>query len=213
MSPLRARPENVYSRVLIDLQIKDGKKGGQLQACSKCGASIVDRTKFCSKCGTKLSELPPSIPTSGKPKFPKWGIAIIVLSLGWVFLLIGIEHMNAIRIKKARIQREQALRNAAPVAEPTIHDIVEQIRRGHYSAAPSAQLEQGVPSASGQSLISVTNFTPYALAVFFDGPTAKSLLLAPRASQKLELSSGMFHIGGRVSDPNVLPFYGEEMYA
>jgi hypothetical protein len=61
--------------------------------------------------------------------------------------------------------------------------------------------------------MTVENSTAYELSVFYDGPVSKKLTLAPGASQTIDLAPGAFHVAGRVSASDVLPFYGEETYA
>ena len=61
--------------------------------------------------------------------------------------------------------------------------------------------------------MTVKNSTGYELTVFYDGPVSKKLTLAPGTSQEVELAPGAFHVAGRVTAGDVLPFYGEESYA
>jgi hypothetical protein len=101
-----------------------------------------------------------------------------------------------------------------PPTEPTVHDEVETIRLEKHGAAPSAQrAATGAFATSGRTTMTVKNSTGYELSVLFDGPVSTKLTLSPGASQDVELAAGAFHVAGRVTAANVLPFYGEESYA
>jgi TonB family protein len=103
--------------------------------------------------------------------------------------------------------------SAAASAEPTAHEEVEKIRSQPHGQMPPAQISTVAPTLSGTTAMTVKNSTPYELSVFYDGPVSKKLTLAPGTSQTLDLVPGAFHVAGRVSAANVLPFYGEETYA
>jgi hypothetical protein len=96
----------------------------------------------------------------------------------------------------------------APLSIP---EEIERIRSGSHSAMPPAQ--RSAPSGfGGRTTMTVNNSTRYTLSVYFDGPVAKSLSIAPNASQTVELTAGAFYVAGRVDTVDVLPFYGEEKY-
>jgi peptidylprolyl isomerase len=97
-------------------------------------------------------------------------------------------------------------------AEPTVHDETEKIRIGPHAQMPPAQRSATSGTVWGTTTMTVQNSTPYELTVFYDGPVSKKLILAPGASQVENLAPGAFHVAGRVSAPDVLPFYGEESY-
>jgi TPR repeat protein len=101
---------------------------------------------------------------------------------------------------------------SAASAEPTVHDEVEKIRSGTYAPMPPAQRSSVSGAASGGTTMTVLNSTAYQLSVFYDGPVSTKLTLAPGASQTIDLAPGAFHVAGRVSAADVLPFYGEETY-
>jgi hypothetical protein len=101
---------------------------------------------------------------------------------------------------------------AAP-AETSVHDEVEKIRSGTYAPMPPAQVSSASPATWGGTTMTVKNSTAYELTVFYDGPISKKLTLAPGSSQEVDLAPGAFHVAGRVSAANVLPFYGEETYS
>jgi TPR repeat protein len=96
--------------------------------------------------------------------------------------------------------------------EPTVHDETEKIRIGPHAQMPPAQRSATSGTVWGTTTMTVQNSTPYELTVFYDGPVSKKLILAPGASQVVNLAPGAFHVAGRVSAPDVLPFYGEESY-
>jgi hypothetical protein len=95
--------------------------------------------------------------------------------------------------------------------EPTVHDVVEKIRSVDHGPMPVAQRSGGV-GVTGRTTMMIRNSTAYELSVFFDGPVSTKVTLAPGASQDVDLAPGMFHVAGRVSASDVLPFYGEETY-
>ncbi|HXB69409.1 MAG TPA: hypothetical protein VNY05_14260 [Candidatus Acidoferrales bacterium] len=98
--------------------------------------------------------------------------------------------------------------------EPTVREGVAKIRNGKHAAMPPAQLATvGAAVGSGRTAMTIKNSTAYELSIFFDGPVAKKLTLAPRASQDLDLAPGAFQVAGRVAAANVLPFYGEQTYS
>ena len=101
----------------------------------------------------------------------------------------------------------------AEPAETTAHDEVEKIRSGTYAPMPPAERTTTGSAVSGRTTMTVQNSTAYQLSVFYDGPVSMKLNLAPGASQTIDLAPGAFHIAGRVSAADVLPFYGEETYA
>jgi hypothetical protein len=97
--------------------------------------------------------------------------------------------------------------------EPSVHDVVEKIRAGDHAAMPPTQrVTVNALAASGRTTMTVKNSTAYELSVFFDGPVSTKVTLRPGASQDVDLAPGMFHVAGRVSASEVLPFYGEETY-
>jgi hypothetical protein len=100
----------------------------------------------------------------------------------------------------------------APTSGATIHDEIEKIRQGQFSPMPPAQ-RSTAGAAWGKTTMTVQNSTAYELTVFYDGPVSMRMTLAPSASQTIDLAPGAFHVAGRVSASNVLPFYGEETYA
>ena len=95
--------------------------------------------------------------------------------------------------------------------EPPVHDVVEKIRSGDHGPMPVAQ-RSGRVGMSGRTTMTIRNSTAYELSVFFDGPVSTKVTLPPGASQDLDLAPGLFHVAGRVSASDVLPFYGEETY-
>jgi len=109
--------------------------------------------------------------------------------------------------------RTGAVPNVLP-AGLTIHEEVEKIRSGNHAPMPPAQRSAlSATGAIGRTTMTVRNPTAYELSVFFDGPVAKKLVLAPGASQDVDLVAGAFHVAGRVAAADVLPFYGDDTYA
>ena len=111
------------------------------------------------------------------------------------------------------VSKLQTALSATKPAEPTAHDEVEKIRLGPHASIPPAQRSTPSGAAGGRTTLTVQNFTAYELSVFYDGPVSKTLTLAPGTSQVVDLAPGTFHVAGRCSATNVLPFYGEETYA
>jgi protein-disulfide isomerase len=101
---------------------------------------------------------------------------------------------------------------AGGLTESTIHDEVESIRLGAHGQIPPAQRSATSSAGVGRTTMTVNNSTAYQLTVLYDGPVPQKLTLAPGASQSLDLTPGVYHVAGRVSASNVLPFYGEETY-
>jgi hypothetical protein len=98
--------------------------------------------------------------------------------------------------------------------QPTVHDLVEKIRSGNHGPMPVAQrVTVNARAASGRTTMTVKNSTAYELFVFFDGPVSTKLEIMPGISQDVELVPGTFHLAGRVTADDVLPFYGEATYA
>jgi len=103
---------------------------------------------------------------------------------------------------------------SAASVEPTVHDVVEKIRAGDHAAMPPAQsVTVNALAVSGQTTMTVKNSTAYELSVFFDGPVSTKLTIMPGASQDVDLAPGTFHVAGRVTAADVIPFYGEETYS
>ena len=96
-------------------------------------------------------------------------------------------------------------------AEPTVHDVVDKIRSGDHGPMPVAQRSGGA-GVPGRTTMTIRNSTAYELSVFFDGPVSTKITLRPGAVQDVDLAPGLFHVAGRVSASDVLPFYGEETY-
>jgi hypothetical protein len=97
--------------------------------------------------------------------------------------------------------------------EPTVQEEIAKIRSNAHTPMPPAEVVvKRQPKGFGRVLMTIRNSTSYELSVFFDGPVSRSLTLKPGASRALDLAPGAFHVAGRVSAPDVLPFYGEESY-
>jgi len=55
----------------------------------------------------------------------------------------------------------------------------------------------------------VENDTEYTLTVFLSGPQEDRFEIAPRGSQTLNMLPGQYEVAARVSNPAVIPFYGQ----
>jgi hypothetical protein len=101
---------------------------------------------------------------------------------------------------------------AAPPALDTnsIQQQIDQIRNGPHEAMPPGR--QSKMALGGQSGMRVENGTEYTLSVFFSGPATQKVDLLPGASQVVRLPPGKYEVAARVSDPSVIPYYGEQDY-
>jgi tetratricopeptide (TPR) repeat protein len=82
---------------------------------------------------------------------------------------------------------------------------------GRYAALPAAAQERAAGLGLGVVRV-IENRTPFSLRVVFSGPTDQEIALAAGATQSLTLPAGTYRVLGRVGAPNVLPFYGEQIY-
>jgi hypothetical protein len=92
----------------------------------------------------------------------------------------------------------------------TPEQAIDSIRNGPHSGMPPAQAT-GTIAGSGTS-IAIKNDTPYTLWVYFSGPMSQTVQIAAQGSQSVSLNSGSYQVGAKVSDPSVIPFYGEHSY-
>jgi|GEM_PF-3274244 len=84
---------------------------------------------------------------------------------------------------------------------------IERIRTGQHAAMP---LAEAAPSAlAGWTRMVVENDTEYTLTVFLSGPQEDRFEIAPRGSQTLNMLPGQYEVAARVSNPAVIPFYGQ----
>lgn len=101
--------------------------------------------------------------------------------------------------------------NSRPNSIRSEMDQVEASR--NYIALPPAQ---SAPSrsaiASGMVARTVENGTSYVLRVAFSGPVDQEIELQPGEKRSLMLPVGTYRVLGRVSAPNVLPFFGTQSY-
>jgi len=84
---------------------------------------------------------------------------------------------------------------------------------GRYLRLPMPQaVNANVSSASGVVVRKVENGTAYTLTVLLAGPVSQEIVLAPGATQILNLPIGTYKVAERVPAPNVPPFFGLETY-
>lgn len=88
-------------------------------------------------------------------------------------------------------------------------DAVQQ--SGQYSRLPPAQAVGA--KGSGKPILSIENRTAYALTILIAGPVERSVLVAPGAKETLSLPQGNYRVLGRVTAPNILPFFGTQQYS
>jgi tetratricopeptide (TPR) repeat protein len=123
-----------------------------------------------------------------------------------------IQNARALALWATDVQSRPAPQVNTSTAGLTVHDTVERIKSRAHSPMPPA-VRSPAYGGTGPTTMTVRNSTAYELSVYFDGPVAKKLILAPGASQEMELAPGTFHVAGSVTALDVLPFYGEDTYA
>jgi Skp family chaperone for outer membrane proteins len=107
--------------------------------------------------------------------------------------------------------------NAAPSTQTqSTTDIGGQIdevaRSGRYTALPPPQAV-GAGGPGGQPSLSIGNRTAYDLTILMSGPVQRSIAVPPGMSRLVALPPGSYRLLGRVSAPNVLPFFGTQTYS
>jgi hypothetical protein len=133
---------------------------------------------------------------------PAWRLIVTKLNDSSVELRITQRPVNAVAPFSESVAQ----------AGPSIHDETEGIRIGPHGQMPPAQCSSTGGTAWGTTTMSVQNSTAYQLTVLWDGPVSRKLVLDPGASQTVDLTSGTYHVAGRVAAADVLPYYGEESY-
>ena len=126
---------------------------------------------------------------------------------------------------KGKAQAPQAggtAASSAPVKSPPISNPtdeqeaqsarsqIDQIRNAPHGPIPQAQAVG--TNAGGATTTTITNGTQYTLYVYLSGPTSHVLTLLPGQSQVLSLVAGSYEKAARVSNPSVMPFYGQQYY-
>jgi len=91
-------------------------------------------------------------------------------------------------------------------------DIESVLKSGHYSTLPTPQTTVDRTGLPGRTTLTITNQTQYSLNISSSGPTAGRYTISAGDTQDIEVSPGSYRIVGRVSAPNVLPFYGAQAY-
>jgi hypothetical protein len=88
---------------------------------------------------------------------------------------------------------------------------IAKIRNGPHEAMPAAQSSQA--SLGGQTGMTIENGTGYTLYFYLSGPSSQSLQIPPNSSQTLNVPPGQYEVAAKVSDPSVIPYYGNDNYA
>jgi hypothetical protein len=109
--------------------------------------------------------------------------------------------------------------SAAVAASPTTTSIRSEIddieRSGRFAAMPQP-VRVGNPRSLGNSSGDVTqdveNGTPYELRVLYSGPIDRDLTVQPGMKGRIVLPPGGYRVAAKVSNPNVLPYYGVQSY-
>jgi hypothetical protein len=135
------------------------------------------------------------------------------IKTGYLYIMTPLE--NAIYILRNSQQTETYIVKSAPSPGPTVQaqtpeQAINSIRNGPHAAMPPAQAT-GTIAGSGTT-IAITNSTPYTLWVYFTGPMSQTIQIAAHGSQSVSLTPGAYQVGAKVSDPGVIPFYGEHNY-
>jgi hypothetical protein len=89
-------------------------------------------------------------------------------------------------------------------------EINSVIQTGHYVGLPAPQASRG--SLPGVTTLAITNGTTYDLRIVTSGPTSAEYSIPAGQTQEVQVVPGLYKVFGKVSDPNVLPFYGGTTY-
>jgi hypothetical protein len=107
-------------------------------------------------------------------------------------------------------QPKQAPPNNAQ--RPVRSEIDEVIRSGKYSQLPRAE-EVGESTGSGPSHLSILNQTGYALTISFSGAMERSVEITSGQIAEVDFTPGTYSVLGRVSNPIIIPFAGDQSYS
>jgi len=103
----------------------------------------------------------------------------------------------------------------APVPQGSNNGIANQIdeivKSGRFSALPQAQASTS--GGRGQPGLSIENRTAYELTVLVAGPVERSITVPAGGYENVILPAGNYRVVGKVSAPNVVPFFGAQSYA
>jgi hypothetical protein len=91
-------------------------------------------------------------------------------------------------------------------------EIEATLRRGHYSPLPAATCSAPSDSKHGSASLSIENGTAYRLIVLMTGGVELRISIEPHQIVTQELPAGSYRVVGRVGAPNVLPFYGPQVF-
>jgi hypothetical protein len=92
----------------------------------------------------------------------------------------------------------------------TPEQAINSIRNGPHAAMPPAQTTGKI--AGPATNMTITNNTLYMLWVYMTGPMSKTIQIPANGSQSVSLTPGTYQVGANVSNPSVVPFYGEQNY-
>ena len=118
------------------------------------------------------------------------------------------------RLPESRSAAQSLLHKATPEGDNSLSlgDIageIEKIRRGPHESMPPAEAS---PGGIGEPSLTVENGTKYTLTILLSGPTSQKLQIVPGGSQSISIIPGSYEMAARVSDPNVIAFYGNESF-
>jgi hypothetical protein len=89
-------------------------------------------------------------------------------------------------------------------------EISQVAQGGRYTPLPVSA--HCIPHPGPDTSRTIENGTSYQLRLIFGGPVEREATIAPGQKQSIDLPAGRYKVVGRVTAPNVLPFYGEETY-
>jgi hypothetical protein len=97
-------------------------------------------------------------------------------------------------------------------SQGTIRAQIERVERsGRFSRLPEAVSQ---PTLGMNTCIdAIQNRTTIPLSVLFAGPLEREIDIPAGTAREIELQPGTYKIVGRVPDPNVMPFFGEQSCA
>jgi hypothetical protein len=117
-----------------------------------------------------------------------------------------------------RLFSPSTARSALPSAPAKVgstidSEIASVLSSNRYSALPVLLATPDQSRSPELSTVTITNATRYNLRILVSGPTSGQYSIPAGATQDVPVSAGSYRLLGRVSAPNVLPFYGSPTYA
>jgi tetratricopeptide (TPR) repeat protein len=120
-----------------------------------------------------------------------------------------MSYETAIRLYEVLLQYYPESRYASEAEKAKIEAEIAQIAgQEHGNLPPPSELPSEEPEEDAE--YTITNDTSYVLTVLFSGPTTRSVILSPHATETITLEPGAYRVAAKVSDPSVIPYYGEE---